>query len=81
MQTTSAAGITNLFSDHYPLPIVLSQCKHLPDQSFQNIIHYKVALNDDQQQCHMCVTELGHLKSILSFLEISNEEHKAYKEG
>lgn len=53
----------------------------LPYHAFQDVVDNEMTLNDDKQERHMCPAELAELELILTLLQVSNEEHKAFMGG
>lgn len=48
-----------------------------PKHAFENVIHHKMGLPDNEQQAHVCPGKLRELESVLPFLQRDDEEHKA----
>lgn len=49
-----------------------------PDQAIEDVVHNKVRLADDQEQCHVRPDELGELELEVAALEGANEEDEAW---
>lgn len=52
--------------------------KEEPNHALEDVVHHEVGLHNNEVQCHMGPGELGKLKSVVTLLQRSNEEHKAY---
>ena len=49
-----------------------------PDHALEDIIHNEMRLHDDQVERHVCPRELSELEAVVTFLEGSDEEDKAW---
>ena len=51
--------------------------KEEPNHAFEDVVHYKMCLDDNKVEGHMCPGELGELKAVVTLLKRANEEYEA----
>ena len=52
--------------------------KKEPNHAFEDVIHYEMCLNVDEDESHVRPCELGELKAVMALLQGTDEKDKTY---